>query len=266
VTQARQALEDATPRLVFLGSPEEVEAHLRDGLVTVPITCQSEGALEIYIEPVFPAPHLVVIGRAPAADALALMATALGWRSTLIDDRGSATNHPGVETVFTSLDLHAAGVGERSFVVVATQGHYDEEALEHALATDAAYVGLVASRKRAGGVLAFLRERGVTEEQLVRVHAPAGLDLGHVAPQEIAVAVLADLVQRRASGAIANGVAAAAPTSELHEAIDPVCGMTVAVATAHHRAVHDGRTFYFCAAGCQARFEADPTAYAGATT
>jgi xanthine dehydrogenase accessory factor len=159
-------------------------------------------------------------------------------------------------------------VNERSFVVVATQGHYDEDAVEHALATPAAYVGLVASRTRAEAVLAYLRDGGVTDEQLARVHAPAGLDLGHVAPQEIAVAVLADLVQRRASGAIATGVPAAASvaTSELHEAIDPICGMAVAVATAHHRAVHQGRTFYFCSAGCQAKFEADPVAYAGAAS
>jgi xanthine dehydrogenase accessory factor len=267
VAQARRALEEATPRLVFLGSPDEVLEHRREGVVAVPITCQSEGALEIYVEPVFPAPHLVVIGRSPAVDTLAVMASALGWRAAVVDDRGSAADHAGVDAVFTSLDLSAAGVGERSFVVVATQGHYDEDAVEHALATPAAYVGLVASARRAEGVLAYLRDRGVTDEQLARVHAPAGLDLGHVAPQEIAVAVLADLVQRRATGAFTSGVSAGAvATSDLHEAIDPVCGMTVAVASARHRAVHEGRTLYFCSAGCQTKFEADPAAFAGAAS
>jgi xanthine dehydrogenase accessory factor len=267
VTQARHALEDANPRLVFLGSPDEILEHRRDGVVAVPITCHSEGALEIYVEPVFPAPHMVVIGRSPAVDTLALMASALGWRTAVVDDRGSAADHAGVETVFTSLDLSTAGVGERSFVVVATQGHYDEDAVERALATPAAYVGLVSSAKRAEGVLAYLRDQGVTDDQLARVHAPAGLDLGHVAPQEIAVAVLADLVQRRASGALTPGSATPEmATSELHEAIDPVCGMTVAVASARYRAVHDGRTLYFCSAGCQTKFEADPAAFAGGAT
>jgi YHS domain-containing protein len=88
-----------------------------------------------------------------------------------------------------------------------------------------------------------------------------------VAPQEIAVAVLADLVQRRATGALTSDVSAGAvATSDLHEAIDPVCGMTVAVASARYRAVHEGRTFYFCAAGCQAKFEADAAAFAGAAS
>ena len=86
-------------------------------------------------------------------------------------------------------------------MVVATQGHYDEEALERALATPAAYVGLVASRKRAEAVLGYLRDRGVSDEALARVHAPAGLDLGHVPTEEIAVAILAEIVQLRAAGA-----------------------------------------------------------------
>ena len=267
VAQARAALEDGTPRLVFLGSPEEINEHRRDGVVAMPVTCQSEGALEVYVEPVFPSPHLVVIGRSPAVDSLARMASALGWRTVVVDDRGAASDHPGIDAVVTTLDLSAAGVDDRSFVVVATQGHYDEDAIEHALGTPAAYIGLVASKRRAGGVLAFLRDRGVTADDLARVHAPAGLDLGHIAPQEIAVAVLADLVQRRAAGAFVTGPAAPiVATSEIHEALDPVCGMTVPVATARYRAVHQGLTYYFCSAGCQAKFEADPRPYLAAST
>jgi len=100
--------------------------------------------------------------------------------------------------VITSLDL--GDVDDRSFVVVATQGHYDEDSLERALATPAIYVGLVASAKRAGAVLGYLRDRGVAADALERVHAPAGLDLGHIATDEIAVAILAEIVRLRAAG------------------------------------------------------------------
>jgi xanthine dehydrogenase accessory factor len=266
VRESRRALEEGTPRLLFLGPEEEVARHHRDGVVAIPVSCTSEGALEVYVEPVLPRPHLVVIGRSPAVDALARMAEALGWRTAVVDDRGSAAEHPEVSLVFTSLDLRAAGVDERSFVVVATQGHYDEDALQRALETPAAYVGLVASGRRAAAVLAFLRDRGVAADELARVHAPAGMDLGHVTPSEIAVAVLADLVRLRAAGELAPVAAAAeVPTSEAHEELDPVCGMTVAVADARYRAVHDGRTFYFCSAGCRAAFEADPGAYAASS-
>jgi xanthine dehydrogenase accessory factor len=243
VREALKALEEGSPRLLFLGPPGELEGRARDGVVTVPIACQSEGALEVYVEPVLPQPQIVAIGRSPAAGALAALAAGLGWRSVLNED---------------GVDL-GADVDERSYVVVATQGHFDEDALEHALATPAAYVGLVASRKRAEAVIGYLRDRGVADDALARVHAPAGLDLGHVATDEIAVAILAEIVQLRAAGSLDAGAFADRPVR--HEEIDPVCGMTVDVADARHRTVHDGRTFYFCSAGCLESFGSDPARY-----
>jgi xanthine dehydrogenase accessory factor len=246
IREALRAIDEGTPRLLFLGTPDELEAHAREGVVTVPIACQSEGALEVYVEPVLPPPHVVVIGRSPAAVALADLATALDWRATRVDD---------------SLELGA--VNTSSFVVVATQGHYDEDALTAALASSAVYIGLVASRTRASSVLGYLRDRGVSDQDLARVHAPAGLDLGKVQPNEIAVAILAELVQLRAQGTLPAADAEAAPR---HEEIDPVCGMTVDVADARHRTTYEGRTYYFCSPGCLASFEADPARYAVSAT
>jgi len=144
IRESLKAIDEGSPRVLFLGTPEELEAaEARAGMIQIPIACQSEGALEVYVEPVLPSPHLVVIGRSPAVDALARMAHALGWRAVVVDDGGSAEEHDA-PTVVTSLDLEAAGVGAGSFVVVATQGHYDEDALARALATPAGYVGLVA--------------------------------------------------------------------------------------------------------------------------
>ena len=241
VREALKALEEGSPRLLFLGPLEELEGRARDGVVTVPIACQSEGALEVYVEPVLPQPQIVAIGRSPAAEALAALATGLGWRSLLVEDGAD----------------FGADVDERSYVVVATQGHFDEEALERALATPAAYVGLVASRKRADAVLGYLRDRGVADDVLARVHAPAGLDLGHVSTDEIAVAILAEIVGLRAAGSLEP----ATVVETRHEEIDPVCGMTVDVADARYRTVHDGRTYYFCSAGCLESFESDPARY-----
>jgi xanthine dehydrogenase accessory factor len=261
IRESLKALEEGTPRLLFLGPPEELAARGREGVVTVPIACQSEGALEVYVEPVLPQPHLVVIGRSPAVGTLSSMAHALGWRTVVVDEGGLAQDYPNADRVFTSLDLSEADVTERSVIVVATQGHYDEAALQAALATPAAYVGLVASRRRAGSVLGYLRDRGATDAQLARVHAPAGLDLGKIAHEEIAIAILAELVKERAQGDLA-----AAPPAELstHEAIDPVCGMTVDVASAMYRSTFEDTTYYFCSAGCMARFEEDPARFVAA--
>lgn len=261
IREALKALDDGVPTLLFLGPPEELEGRGRDGVVTVPIACQSEGALEVYVEPVLPQPHLVVIGRSPAVGVLASMAGALGWRTVIVDEGGAAEDYPSANRVLTTLDLARADVTERSVVVVATQGHYDEAALEAALATPAAYVGLVASRRRAASVLGYLRDRGATDEQIARVHAPAGLDLGRVAHEEIAVAILAELVKERAEGTLAAAAPAELPR---HEELDPVCGMTVDVASARHRSSFEGITYYFCSAGCLARFEEDPARFVAA--
>jgi xanthine dehydrogenase accessory factor len=260
IREAQRAIADRRPRLMFLGPPEELAARGHDGVIAVPIACQSEGAMEVYVEPMIPVPQLVAIGRSPAVDALARLASALGWETVVVDDGGRTEDHPGVERVETSLDLQDIDVRTGAFVIVATQGHYDEDALERALATPAGYVGLVASRKRAEAVLGYLRDRGVAEDALARVRAPAGLDLGRVENEEIAVAILAELVQERAR---ARPLAEPAVEAR-HEAIDPVCGMTVDVATARHRTVHDGRTLYFCSVSCQQRFEEDPARFEAA--
>ncbi|MPZ71702.1 MAG: YHS domain-containing protein [Nitriliruptorales bacterium] len=254
VRTALESLTDGRPRLLSLGTTLE---HDRPGVDRVPMACTSEGAMEVYVEPMLPAPLLVVIGRSPAVEVLVGMAGHLGWRTTVVDDGGSAVDHPGADRVVPTLDLRDLPVDGGTFVVVATQGHYDEPALEHALATPAGYIGLIASAKRAATVFEWLRERDASDEALARVHAPAGMDLGPVQHEEIAVAILAQLVALRASGAVVAPVAVAVAADD----VDPVCGMTVEVAAAHNTTGHDGVTYYFCAAGCLRAFTADPQSF-----
>jgi xanthine dehydrogenase accessory factor len=238
--EARQVLADGTARLLLLGTPEQFGfgEGVPEGMAVVPISCQSEGALEIYIEPVLPVPHLVVIGDSPMARTLAGMAGALGWRCELV--RGA--------------DFSPERASERSMVVVATQGHDDEGVLERAAAARPAYLGLVGSRRRGATVLGYLADRGVPQDQLDRVRVPAGLDLGRTTHQEIAVAILAELVRLRASGAF-GAPAPAAPVASpaLPQAVDPVCGMTVEVSG--QPVTREGVDYYFCSAGCRQAFE-----------
>jgi xanthine dehydrogenase accessory factor len=258
VREALAAMGDGAARLLFLGSPEELAAHEHDEMLTIPMACESEGAMEIYLEPFLPAPQVVVLGRSPAVHALTVQARALGWDVAVIDDGGRADEHPHPELVRTTLDLTGLGIGPSSAIVVATQGHYDDLALRVALDTDAGYVGVVAAEKRASALLELLREQGLDDEQLARIHAPAGLDLGPVDNAEIAVAVLADLVARRAAGQMR-----AAATAALREAVDPVCGMTVFVDRAKYHLVHAGTDYWFCAPGCLHAFQGYPAAYVG---
>jgi xanthine dehydrogenase accessory factor len=210
----------------------EALAALTDGearIVRVEGGCASEGTIEVLVEPQVPAPLLAVIGESPAARTLTELARTIGWR--------------------VSSELgHGADA-----VVVASMGQADEETLEAALSGPAGYIGLVASAKRGSAVLADLRARGLDEETLTRIRCPAGLDLGPSSQEEIAVAILAELVAWRHTKP--------GSTAELIEAVDPVCGMTVAIAGARETAVYDGRTYYFCGSGCRSRFEADPARY-----
>jgi xanthine dehydrogenase accessory factor len=241
IRHAREVIAEGLPRLLLLGTTDKFGDAVPDGVLVVPIACQSEGALEVFIEPVLPAPHLVVVGRSPMAHTLAELGRALGWRAELLD-----------WTQFS-----AADASERSMVVVATQGHGDEEAVEQAVAARPAYLGLVGSRKRGAAVLGYLAERGLPADQLGRVRVPAGLDLGRTSHSEIAVAILAELVQLRASNQLGPG-GPVEPADAVHEAVDPVCGMTVSVGPAAWTLDHEGVTHYFCSAGCRAQFAARP--------
>jgi xanthine dehydrogenase accessory factor len=253
IRAAQEVIRSGTAKLLLLGDPAQFGGAIPDGMAVVPISCQSDGALEVYIEPVIPVPHLVVVGRSPMAQTLVSLAQSLGWRASLID---------GPE--FASAD-----VGERTMVVVATQGHHDESLLERAVAARPAYVGLVGSRKRGAAVLGYLADRGVPSDLLNRVKVPAGLDLGSTSHPEIAVAILAELVQLRASGALAGdgGKVTAATRSDQGNAApefqltDPVCGMTVSDGPDAVRLEHNGSTYYFCSAGCRQAFAADPASY-----
>ena len=245
IREARQVIATGTPRLLLLGTPGQFGGAVPEGMTVVPISCQSEGAVEVYIEPMAPTPHLVVVGSSPMARTLAALARAIGWQADLL----------------AGPDFTAAAAGGRSLVVVATQGHGDEEALEQAIAARPAYLGLVGSRKRGAAVLGYLAEQGLPADQLDRVRVPAGLDLGHTTHQEIAVSVLAELVQLRASGALAAADAAGLPQAVPAEATDPVCGMTVEAGPGSHPFTYEGATYYFCRAGCRRAFEKDPAAY-----
>ena len=247
IREAREVISTGEARLLLLGTPDQFGAAVPDGMTVVPISCQSEGALEVYIEPVLPVPHLVVVGRSPMAETLASLGRDLGWRTDLVAGPG----------------LAEAGASERSMVVVATQGHGDEDAVQAALAVRPAYLGLVGSRRRGAAVLGYLADRGLPADQLDRVRVPAGLDLGHTSHREIAVAILAELVQLRAAGALtaASQAGAATAADAAAEATDPVCGMTVAAGPSSYPLEHDGTTYYFCRAACRQEFARDPAAY-----
>ncbi|HEY3097388.1 MAG TPA: XdhC family protein [Methylomirabilota bacterium] len=239
VREALAAIEDGRPRLIGLIGEGKRGPGRTAGMVEYPMTCHSGGTLEIYVEPYLPKPLLLLVGHGPVIEALARFGAAADYVvQTLGPEEAAAV-------------LGRAGVARHASVVVATHADSDEDALRRILATDAGYVSLVASRRRAAGIVERLREVGVSLERLARLKAPAGLDIGAQSPNEIAVSVLAELIQHRRT-------AKPTPPSEASRAetaVDPICGMTVDVAGAEYRTERAGRVVYFCCAHCKTTFD-----------
>ncbi|HXG39924.1 MAG TPA: XdhC family protein, partial [Candidatus Limnocylindrales bacterium] len=191
VKEALRALADGLPRLVRISREPPSDSRRGDGVVEYVMSCHSGGTLEIFVEPSLPAPELWVVGTTPIAAALATLGTAAGFRVTVVDPLAEAADFPSAARVVATTDLGTLDAPAPPFVVVATQGDWDEEALASVLRRDVAYVGLVASPTRATVVRDYLREAGVGEERLAALRAPAGLDIGAQSAEEVALSILA---------------------------------------------------------------------------
>ncbi|GHO41986.1 XdhC family protein [Ktedonospora formicarum] len=244
----RTLREEGEPYLLRLGSPDIAGVH-REAHV-FPMTCTSGGTLEIYMEPHFPQPQLLLVGDSPVVTALQQLAPVLDFAITHLDHA----------------DIRQVPIDQRTLIVVATHGQYDEDVLTQALQSPAAYVGMVASRRRADTCRAYLRTSGLEERHISRLQAPAGLDIGAKTPEEIAASILAELVQVRRQLRLLEEDRATEGQDALASAIqdtalDPVCGMMVTVADARHHSTYNGREVYLCCPACKRLFEANPEAY-----
>ena len=202
---AREALADGVPRMVSV-QPEDLLAELgvkagesREGVRFAANFCPSQGTMDIFVEPVLPHPSLVIFGASPVALSLAAQARTLGYHVTLAApaaDRPAAVEADALVDGFALGELHQA----KRFVVVSTQGKGDEAALRAALAIDAAYHAFVGSRRKMAALRDKLIAQGMGASALDRVKAPAGLDLGAISPEEIAMSILAEITLERRRG------------------------------------------------------------------
>ena len=262
VKESLKAMKDGRPRMVRI-SPSSDGSE--EGVVDYTMTCHSGGALDIYIEPVLPRTQVVILGRSPIALTLARLSLVLGYRVAMVAERLKDDAISGAEIIEDSgFHLEQAKIAEESFVVVSTQGEGDEEALQQALQSPAKYVAFVASKKKAGKVFEFLRGKGVAQTRLDQVHAPAGLNIAAASPEEIAVSILAEIIQVRRAQPKTETRSSQLLTVLNTEAKDPICGMMVDTTKAKYKSQHDGKWIYFCCAGCKEAFDRQPEKYAAA--
>jgi len=267
--EAATAIRDDRSRLIRLSSDAESGVD-REGMTDLSMTCFSGGTMEIYIEPHQPRTELLILGDQPIAAALSALGKTMGYAIIGVAIPDVCQPVAGADRVVDDLQAIDSIITPMTFVVVATHGDHDEVAVSSALKAGAGYVGLVASPKRAESIFEYLRSSGWSEDDLSRVDAPAGLDIQARLPHEIALSILAGIVQRRRNrrsmgwaDAAESGDRPANVSAKGDEmaAIDPVCGMSVAKAGAAHVLAHEGTDYYFCCGGCLARFSADPKRY-----
>lgn len=264
--EAQAAIRSGRPRLLRLtaqasGGPERV-----GDITTVAMTCPSGGEVEIYIEPHLRRPRLVAAGATPLVAALARMAPVLGFEVFVAAEPAEELDVPSEHVRRASLsEVAEVGTGGDVYHVVASMGRYDEDALAEALRTDAPYIALIASRRRSQAVLDCLRGMGCGEAQIARIRTPAGISIGAVTQEEIALSVLAEIVSvhrqrlsERRGGPVPLTVIAPAT------ARDPVCGMEVEIEGARHVAEHGGKTYYFCCPHCRQHFLKEAERYLSA--
>jgi len=234
------AMKSGEPILLrILPTEEEVagkqEAN-EDGAVTVLNSCLSGGAIEIFLEPTLPTPRVNIVGSKPIAAA--------------IEQLG-----PQFDLDIAAVGDHAAEIHEGDLaIIVAAHGKGELEAIRAGLEAELPYVGLVASPKRGAALIEELREGGVSDEMLARVDVPAGLDIKAKTPPEVALSIIARLIETRHGGSYSPPLRSPSSEPAPTFAVDPVCGMTVTMAPDTPQYEHDGETIYFCREGCKTEY------------
>jgi xanthine dehydrogenase accessory factor len=239
---AVKAMKSGEPLLLRIlptvGDDFDGEQEIKeDGAVTVQNTCLSGGAIEVFLEPVLPAPRVHVVGSTPIAAALERSGPELGL------DIVAAYDSPP--------DLREGDLA----LVVAAHGKDELDALRCGLQAGLPYVGLVASPRRGSSLAEELRADGVSDEQLARLEYPAGIAIDARTPAEIAVSILARVIQTRRSGSYEPPLMAPKTDSPPTFAVDPICGMTVMAEPSTPHVEHEGATVYFCCEGCKTKFQ-----------
>ncbi|HEX9512253.1 MAG TPA: XdhC family protein [Puia sp.] len=243
----------ASGRQEFPGGQPQPHAS-QEGVVEYKMTCLSEGAVDIFIEPVLPAPHLVVVGKSAIARALVRIGKSAGYRVSAVapDVRPDTFDHP--DELITQLDLKQVRTNtSSSFIVICTQGEQDELALEQALGIRSAYVGFVASKKKKATLFDYLEQSGIDRQRLATVRSPAGININAKSPEEVAVSILAEIIQ------VQHELPEEADRPKYY--INPVCGMPVDVNNPKHVIEYKGELVYFCCDGCKVKFEEAPEKY-----
>ena len=261
--EALMSLQDRQPRMVHI-SPDRIDADQK-GTKLYSSICQCGGEVEVYIEPVLPKPQLRIFGTSHIAMALAKIAKAMEYRVDVVMTTADSNVFPEADTLIELSDFTAQREYANQYMIVCTQGERDAEALYAAINAQPQFLAFVASKRKADVIFAELQDMGVTPEQFNTIKTPAGLDLGAKTPHEVAISILAQIIQDfRSVAPLAKYLRSenvAAIMAEADYYINPVCQVPIQRSSAKHVAEYKDQLFYFNCAACKAKFEKEPEKY-----
>ncbi|KAK3604975.1 hypothetical protein CHS0354_000639 [Potamilus streckersoni] len=259
--ESDEAIETSVSRLVAIGN--DLELANNEHVKIYKMSCYSEGKLEIFIEPILPQSHLIVIGKSSIAKALVHLAKIANYKITAVAENANLQTFHKVDELITKIDLEQVKTSPSTMIVVASQGEHDEKSLMESLKKKPFFIGFVATNKKLLKILNELKNLGVDEEELKKVKSPVGIDILAKQPYEVAISILAELIQFKNSNPIPKNEKNSENNivSEKEFYINPVCNIPIDKKNAKHILEYKNEKVYFCCDGCKIKFESNPALF-----
>ncbi|MDG1177554.1 MAG: XdhC family protein [SAR324 cluster bacterium] len=258
VKEAREAIRENRSRLVRIDPDEgnsEDSSHK-----TYRMTCHSGGTMELFIEPITPNPQLIIVGKSNIARALSKLAIATNLRVHVLSNDVHKGMFPGVNNIHDRVDFSKINVDKNTFIVVSTQGEDDEESIRKALETSCNYVGFISSLRKSVKIKEYLEQTELSANRINELKIPVGMDINAKLPEEIAISILAEIVQLfRDPNRKEDQESDTAINDDTY--INPVCRVAVSKKDAKHVLEYGAHTVYFCCDGCKVSFDTEPEKY-----
>ena len=258
VKEAREAIRENRSRLVRIDPDEgnsEDSSHK-----TYRMTCHSGGTMELFIEPITPNPQLIIVGKSNIARALSKLAIATNLRVHVLSNDVHKGMFPGVNNIHDRVDFSKINIDKNTFIVVSTQGEDDEESIRKALETSCNYVGFISSLRKSVKIKEYLEQTELSANRINELKIPVGMDINAKLPEEIAISILAEIVQLfRDPNRKEDQESDTAINDDTY--INPVCRVAVSKKDAKHVLEYGAHTVYFCCDGCKVSFDTEPEKY-----
>ncbi len=258
VKEAQEAIRENRSRLVRIDPDAE---NSEDGShKTYRMTCHSGGTMELFIEPITPNPQLIIVGKSNIARALSKLAIATNLRVNVLSKDVHKGMFPGANNIHDRVDFSKVNIDKNTFIVVATQGEDDEESIRKALETSCNYVGFISSLRKSVKIKEYLAQTELSANRINELKTPVGMDINAKLPEEIAISILAEIVQLFRDP---KRKEVQEPDTVINDAtsIHPVCSTPVSKKDAKHVLEYGGHTVYFCCDGCKVSFDTEPEKY-----